>query len=66
MTSPAISEIIKIMEDLPESTQQQIANHLRDYIAELQDEQRWDEQFASSQDRLVAAARRARQQIAEG
>ncbi len=66
MQTPAMMTIIKMMEDLPESMQNQVADHLREYIATMQDESLWDEQFANSQDKLAAAARRARQEIADG
>jgi len=42
------------------------AEHLREYLAELEDDEKWDETFAKSQDKLVYAAREARKQIAEG
>ena len=56
----------KMMETLPESAQDQALEHLRDYIAELQAEQKWDELFSQTQDQLIVAARQARQEIAEG
>ncbi|VEP16916.1 conserved hypothetical protein [Hyella patelloides LEGE 07179] len=43
-----------------------IVEHLREYIQDLQDEQKWSESFNKSQDKLIAAARLAKQQIAEG
>ena len=49
-----------------ETLQNQIVEHLRDYIAELQDEVLWETSFNDTQDQLVAAARRAKQEIAEG
>jgi hypothetical protein len=55
-----------MMEFLPAALQDQVAEHLREYIADLQDEQQWDAVFEKSQDSLIAAARKARQEIAEG
>jgi hypothetical protein len=40
--------------------------HLQDYIEDMRDEMAWNESFARSQDGLVAAARRARAEIAQG
>jgi uncharacterized protein YdbL (DUF1318 family) len=42
-----------------------VAEHLRGYLADLEDEEKWDEAFVKSQDKLVYAAREARKQIAE-
>jgi hypothetical protein len=39
---------------------------LRRYIAQLQDELDWDRAFDETQAQLIAAARRARQEIAAG
>lgn len=66
MSSNAIAAVIKMMESLPEDTQKRVADHLREYIIELEDEQKWDETFAKTQSQLLAAAKHARQQIAEG
>lgn len=66
MSSAAIATVLKMMESLPETTQDQVVEHLRDYIADLQDELQWDISFKETQPQLIAAARRARQEIAEG
>jgi len=66
MSSKAIATVIKMMESLPETVQEQVVEHLRDYIADLQDELQWDILFERTQQQLIAAARRARQEIAEG
>jgi hypothetical protein len=66
MVTPAVNTIIKMIEQLPESDQERVAEHLREYLAELEDDERWDETFAKSQDKLIYAAREARKQIAEG
>jgi hypothetical protein len=55
-----------MLEELPDELQDRVAERLREYIAELQDELEWDRQFASTADALGEAARRARQQIADG
>ena len=66
MSSKAIATVVRMMESVPEDTQQQIVEHLREYIEDLRDEIRWDETFEKTQVQLVAAARRAKEQIAAG
>ncbi len=66
MSSSAITTVVTMMEFLPAALQEQVAEHLRDYIADLQDEQRWEVSFHNSQDSLIAAARKAKQEIANG
>jgi len=58
--------VIKMMESLPEPAQEQVVERLRQYFEEVQDELRWDALFEKTQPQLIAAARRARQQIAAG
>ena len=66
MVTLAVNTIIKMIEQLPESEQNRVAELLREYLADVEDEQKWDAAFAKSQDKLVSAAREARRQIAEG
>ncbi|PZV00868.1 MAG: hypothetical protein DCF32_16955 [Leptolyngbya sp.] len=66
MTSSAITTVVTMMEFLPVALQEQVAAHLREYIADLQDEQRWEASFQNSQSGLIAAAQRAKQEIADG
>jgi len=67
MTStPSIATIIKMLESLPESVQEQVVEHLREYLADLQDELKWDNLFERTQSQLVAAARRAKQEMMQG
>ena len=66
MSSAVIATAIKMLEPLPEPTQQQVLEHLREYIAELEDESEWNATFQRSQSKLVAAARRAKEQISQG
>jgi hypothetical protein len=66
MSSTSIATVIKLMESLPEQMQDRVVEHLREYLEDLQDEIRWDTQFKSSQQKLVEAARRAKQEIAQG
>ena len=55
-----------MVESLPSDAQERLVDHIRDYIAELNDEMRWDDSFKRTKTSLVAAARRAKQEIAEG
>ncbi|PAX58316.1 hypothetical protein [Brunnivagina elsteri] len=66
MSSEAISTVIKMMESLPEDVQNQIVQHLYEYIQDLQDEIKWDNSFQKSQNKLVAAAQKVKQEIARG
>ena len=58
--------IVEMMESLPETLQQQVVEYLKEYIADLKDELQWDESFKKTQPQLVAAAQRAKKEIAEG
>ena len=66
MSSTAIDTVIKMIESLPEPTQDQVVEHLREYLADLQDEFEWDMAFKNTQPQLIAAAQRAKQEIAAG
>jgi hypothetical protein len=66
MSSPAIQDLVTLVESLPDTVQSQVIAHLREYIADLQDEQQWDTAFNRTQSALVAAARQAKQQRAAG
>ena len=66
MSSAAIATVIKMMESLPETVQDQVVEHLREYLEDLQDELQWDSLFKERQQQHVAAAQRAKQEIAEG
>jgi hypothetical protein len=58
--------MIKMMESLPASVQDQVVEHLREYLEDLRDELRWDRAFQDTQTQLMAAARRAKQEKAQG
>ena len=66
METTAIYTVVKMMEILPESTQNRVVEHLREYLADLEDEAEWDELFASTQPQLAVEAQRVRQEIKEG
>ena len=66
MSSTAIATVIKMMESVPETMQDQVVEHLRKYLEDLQDELQWDTLFKKTQPQLIAATRRAKKEIAEG
>lgn len=66
MSSTAVVTLVKMVESLPDTAQEQVVEHLREYIATLQDELQWNATFKKTQSQLAAAARRAKQEIAEG
>jgi len=66
MSSVVIATVIKMLESLPEPAQDRVADHLREYIEDLRDEVQWDTTFKKTQPQLIAAARRAKEQIAAG
>lgn len=55
-----------MVESLPSDAQEKLADDIRDHIAELDDEMRWDDSFKRTKTSLIAAARRAKQEIAQG
>ncbi len=42
MSSRAVATVTKMMESLPEPVQDQVVEHLRDHIAYMQDEMKWE------------------------
>jgi len=66
MMSTAITTIVTMLESLPIEVQDRVAEHLQEYIDDLQDEIRWNESFQRTQSKLVAVAKLAKQEIAEG
>jgi hypothetical protein len=66
MVTPAIETIVKMLEIQPEQIQSRAAEHLQAWLAELEDEALWDDDFARSQKGLYRSAQEARKQIPEG
>ncbi len=66
MSSEAISYVVKMIDSLPEDLQDKVVEHIKEYLDDLFDELQWDESFKKTQQQLIAAARRARQDIASG
>ena len=66
MSSTAITTVVKMLESLPETAQDRALEHLREYLANLQNELQWDSLFERTEPQLVTAARQAKKEIAEG
>ncbi len=62
MSTNAIATVVIMMENLPEPTQTQVVDHLREFLADLEDEAQWDAKFTQTESALIAAAKLARQQ----
>jgi translation initiation factor 2B subunit (eIF-2B alpha/beta/delta family) len=66
MDTAAATTMMKMLESIPDSLQEEVVEHMRDYIEDMRDKTKWKELFSQTQDKLIAAARKARQDIAEG
>jgi hypothetical protein len=66
MASTAIATIVKMVESLPEPAQDQVVEHLREYLEDLRDESEWNDLFKRTQPQLAAAAQRAKKEVAQG
>jgi hypothetical protein len=66
MSAATIATIVKMVESLSDDLQEKVVEHFRDYIIDLEDEKRWDDSFVKTQDNLIAAAQKAKQEIIEG
>jgi hypothetical protein len=66
VVSAVSSTVARMIESLPEPIQERVLEHLQDYIEDMRDELKWNESFARTQDKLAAAARNARAEIARG
>ncbi|MBD2578991.1 hypothetical protein [Oscillatoria sp. FACHB-1406] len=66
MATSTIANLVELLETLPPELQERTVEHLREYIANLQDEARWDASFSRTETALIAAAKRAKQERAAG
>jgi hypothetical protein len=66
MSSNAITTIATMLKSLPDNLQERVVEQVRTYIADLSEEERWEASFQRTQSSLVAAARQAKREIAEG
>jgi hypothetical protein len=65
MSSAAITTIVKMVESLSDDLQERVSEHIREYIADLEDEAKWESSIDRTRPNLVAAARQAKREIAE-
>jgi hypothetical protein len=64
--SKATETATKMIESLPESVQDRVVEELRILVEDVREEAKWDALIESKKGRLVAAARKARKEIAAG
>ena len=64
-TSAGIT-MMKMIESLPEPVQERALEHMQQYIEDMRDELKWNESFGNSKNKLIAAARQAREEILQG
>ncbi len=66
MDTTAAATMMKMLESVPDSLQENVVEHMRDYVEDIRDDAKWKESFCRTQDKLVAAARQARREIDAG
>ncbi|MEO1392411.1 MAG: hypothetical protein AAFV90_05845 [Cyanobacteria bacterium J06634_5] len=66
MTAPSVTTIVKMVESLPVALQEKVAEQVREFIADLEDEAKWEASFELTYGNLIASAQKAKQEIAEG
>lgn len=66
MSTTTITTVTKMLESLPDTAQDRVLEHLREYIESLRDGLKWDQAFQRTSAKLMEAARRTRQEIAAG
>ena len=66
MPTSASITMMKMIESLPEPVQKRALEHMQQYIEDIRDELKWNESFGKSQNKFIAAARQAREEISRG
>lgn len=66
MDTSAATTMIKMLESVPDQLQEDVVEHMRDYIEDIRDEAKWKDSFSRIKDKIITAARQARQEIADG
>lgn len=66
MPSPSVTTLIAMVESLPATLQERVVEQVREFIADLEDEAKWDASFERTHDKLLESAQKAKQEIAEG
>ena len=64
--SKATETAVKMIESLPEKARERVVEELRNLVEDARDDARWDDLFERKKAGLVAAARKARKEIAAG
>lgn len=64
--SEALTTITKMVATLPEDLQKEVERHLREYIAELQSEARWEYLFRTTSEQLGKWAEQVRERVRKG
>ena len=55
-----------MLESLPVVLQEKVVDQVRELIADLEDEERWQSSFDQTREQLLASAQRAKREITEG
>jgi hypothetical protein len=66
MSTATIETLTKMLEAFPESVQDQAVEHLREYLADITDDLRWDESFERTSEKLAETAQHVREQFKNG
>lgn len=66
MSTATIETITRMLEEFPESVQDQAVEHLREYLADITDDLRWDESFDRTSEKLAETARHVKEQFKTG
>lgn len=66
MDTLAATTMNKMLESVPEQLQEDVVEHMRDYIEDIRDEAKWKDSFSRTKNKLITATRLARQEIADG
>lgn len=66
MSTATIETLTKMLETLPQSVQDRAVEHLREYLAEITDDLRWDESFERTSEKLAKTARHVTEQFNNG
>ena len=62
--SKATETAAKMIESLPDAVQERVVDELRALVENARDEAKWDDLIERKKDGLIAAARKARKEIA--
>ena len=63
---PSITTAVKMLESLPIVLQEKVVEQIREFLANLEDEEKWQASFEQTHEKLAASAQKARQEIAAG